>query len=105
LEDLISGTTILVFRVQEWHTTNKMISEGGVDSSSSEQGPVVGYRIQSNELLNFIKYKSFLITWRITSQLLKNCAPCSKFIVLVIFWFYIDTICASVQVKCTVEMF
>jgi hypothetical protein len=89
VEDLNFGSTILAFWVQGWHTPNKMIS-GGVDSSSSEQGPVMGYCIQSNELLGFIKYRSFLITWRITSQLLKNCAPCSKFIVLVIFWFYID---------------
>jgi hypothetical protein len=89
LEDLISGPTISAFRVQGWHTTNKIISEGEVDSSSSEQGPVVGYSIQSNELLGFIKYGTFLITWRINSQLLKNCAPLNKFIVLVIFWFYI----------------
>jgi hypothetical protein len=90
LEDLNSGPTILAFRVQGWHTTNKMISKGGVDSSSSEQEPVVGYRIQSNDLLGFIKCRTFLITWRITSQLLKNnCAPCSRFIVLVIFLSYI----------------
>jgi hypothetical protein len=33
----------------------------GLDSSRSEQGPVVGYCIQSNELLGFITYTSFLI--------------------------------------------
>jgi hypothetical protein len=37
-----------------------MISEGGVDSSSSEQGPVVGYHIQRSELFGFIKYRTFL---------------------------------------------
>jgi hypothetical protein len=83
-------TSFLAPLFQGWHTTNKIVLEGGVDSSSWEQGPVVGYRTQSNELLAFIKYRTFLFTWRITSQLLKNnCAPCSKFIVLVIFWFYI----------------
>jgi hypothetical protein len=62
LEDLISGPTILAFSEFRGDiTTNKIIS-GGVVSSSSEQGPVVGYHIQSNELLGFTKYRTFLIT-------------------------------------------
>jgi hypothetical protein len=50
MEHLISDPTISAFRVQGCPTSNKMISEGDVDSSSSEQEPAVGYRLQSNEL-------------------------------------------------------
>jgi hypothetical protein len=64
-ETLKTSFLVPLFQLSEFRgdiQQTKIISESGVDSSSSEQGPVVGYRIQSNELLGFIEYRTFLIT-------------------------------------------